>query len=112
MENRLVAERLKCIREARGITPSETAVFACLDRSTYYKYELGTAFPSGPTLRLLSLFLGTSIDYLCGKTDDPSPDMALEPIEPGCAGIVRDFAKLDEEQKDVIRGIIRIFRRE
>ena len=112
MENRLVAERLKCIREARGITPAETAAFACLDRSTYYKYELGTAFPSGPTLRLLSLFLGTSIDYLCGKTDDPTPDLLLEPVDPDRLGIVRDISKLDNEQADVIRGILKIFLRQ
>ena len=112
VERTLSPERLKAMRESRGITAPELAQIACLDKSTYYRYEQGMAVPSGPTLRLLSLFLGTSMAYLCGKTDDPTPDLALEPVDPGCVELMRDFAKLDEDQKEIIRGIIKIFRRQ
>ena len=107
---RLSAERLRKVREERGISPSELAKMACIDTSTYYKYEGGAAFPSGPTLRVLSLYLGVSMEYLCGE-DDSGNGLVMIPVDGSCAGIVRGLTKLNEEQRKVIEEIVRLFNR-
>lgn len=42
-----------------------------------YRYETGKTDPSTPVLDKMASVFGVSIDYLCGRTDNPSPDSQL-----------------------------------
>lgn len=70
----VLAERLKNEREKRGWTKKYVANKLKLKgTSTYANYEYGIRDPDTDTLVLLAQLYETSIDYLKGMTDDPSP---------------------------------------
>ena len=60
--------RLKQLREEKGLSQSEVAKIIGVGRTTYLKWENGE---NQPTRKLdqLSKFFGVSIDYLLGKSD-------------------------------------------
>lgn len=60
--------RLKQLREAKGLSQSEVAKIMGVGRTTYLKWENGE---NQPTRKLdqLSQFFDVSIDYLLGKSD-------------------------------------------
>ncbi len=107
---KLNAERLKTVRKSLGITPAEASRMTGLDKSTYHKYENGSAAPSDPTLRILAMYLGTSIEYLIGQTDDPAPTVLPVPVDHETASFVADYARLDDDQRRVIKEMIQLLR--
>lgn len=62
------SNRLKQLREEKGLSQSEVAKIIGVGRTTYLKWENGE---NQPTRKLdqLSQFFGVSIDYLLGKSD-------------------------------------------
>lgn len=65
--------RLRDIREDRDLTQRALAELLHVSQATYSRYESGTLdIPSG-ALIALAIFYSTSIDYLVGLTDDPTP---------------------------------------
>ena len=59
--------RLKELREARGMTMKEVAQRLGMPYTTYVNYEKGLREPNSETLIVLADFFETSIDYLIGK---------------------------------------------
>ena len=110
MGKKLLPDRLKTIREALGITSAEAARRTGADKSTYAKYESGAAFPSAPMLRVMALYLGTSVAYLTWETDDPAPDVLPVAVDSDNVDFVSDFTDLGEEERRAIREIIRLFK--
>lgn len=107
---RIVPERLKKIRESRGISPAEAARKVSLERSTYYKYESGAVIPTSPTLQVLAMYLGTSVDYLCGLTDDPKPDVMPVHIDGEAeetTNFIIEYEKLKSEYRLLVRQIVK-----
>lgn len=69
-----LADRLKELRKRKGISQYQVARDLNISRSTYTSWELGRTFPNDEEmLRKLAEYFGVSIDYLLGKTDDPTP---------------------------------------
>lgn len=66
-------ERLAEIRTKAGLTSKEAAARCGMDPAVYWRYEKGQTQPTYPALFTISLSLNTSIDYLCGRTDNPAP---------------------------------------
>jgi repressor LexA len=67
-------ERLKALREKKGLYPSEVAKMLGISRTAYIKYESGeTAHPR--KLDEIAAFFGVSTDYLLGRTSPPLPPM-------------------------------------
>lgn len=69
----MFGDRLRQIRENKGISQAELARKADISRSLYNKYERTNTQPSTDILLALAKELDTSIDYLLGNTDDPTP---------------------------------------
>lgn len=61
--------RLKDLREARGMNMRETAKALNMPYTTYVNYEKGVREPNSETLIAIANFYNTSIDYLIGKTN-------------------------------------------
>lgn len=71
---RLNRERLIECRKKLGITKQEAAIQMQLSQPAYLRYESGERTPSIHVIYYMAHILGTSADYLTGKTDNPSPD--------------------------------------
>ena len=66
-------QRLRAARKAKGLTQEELAKKIHTKKATISNYENGYSSPNNETLSLLADILMTSVDYLLGRTDDPSP---------------------------------------
>jgi repressor LexA len=66
----ICGERLKELREKKGLYPSEIAKILGISRTAYIKYESGeTAHPR--KIDELAAFFNVSVDYLLGRLDSP-----------------------------------------
>ena len=66
-------ERIRNLREDRDIRQAQMAEFLQVHQTTYSDYELGNLNIPIDVLIKLAKFYGTSIDYLVGLTDNPTP---------------------------------------
>ena len=67
--------RVKALREATGLTKKEFAESIGEYQATYSAWENASMAGSG-SIPKLALALGTTMDYLCGLTDNPTPTKA------------------------------------
>ena len=65
--------RLKQLRKERGYTQIRMQVLTGIDQSDYSKIESGKRYYTFEQCRKIALALNTSMDYLAGLTDDPTP---------------------------------------
>lgn len=65
--------RLKELRKAKGFTQVQIQMLTGIDQSDYSKIETGARNLSFDQCRRIALVLNTSMDYLAGLTDDPTP---------------------------------------
>lgn len=65
-------EALKRIRAERGIPQSKIASAAGVSTTQYQNYEYGKSDPTAKVLLALADFFDVSLDYLCGRSDDPT----------------------------------------
>jgi transcriptional regulator with XRE-family HTH domain len=90
----LKTDRLREIRERRGISQRELARLCGFSEVMIYRYESGISDPSATNLTVIAEKLGVSTDYLLGLNDSPDG-----PID-------------NTELSEVERTIIESFRRE
>lgn len=67
----IIANRLKLLREKKGVNKKELSVLLNLPYTTYVNYEAGTREPGSNVLRTISNFYDVSIDYILGITENP-----------------------------------------
>lgn len=67
-------ERLIECRKKLGITKQQAAIRMQMSQPAYLRYESGERTPSIHVIYFMANVLGTSADYLTGKTDNPEPD--------------------------------------
>ena len=73
--------RLRDLREDKDLPQRCVAQLLHVSQTTYSRYESGVLdIPSG-ALIALARFYDTSIDYLVGLTDEPTP---YRPANPNC----------------------------
>lgn len=75
-------ERLVNLRKTHGYTQQRVAEALGISRGAYANYEIGTREPDAETLSALAELYGVSVDYLVGRTDNPTPaeDAILQKI--------------------------------
>lgn len=66
-------QRLRDIREDKGLTQREIGELLHIRQNVYSRYELGVRTLPLEYLLVLADFYGTSTDYILGRTDDPNP---------------------------------------
>jgi len=77
MSAQLVPERLKAARERLGITMAEASRKLNLSKIGYCRYEYGERTPSIQTLEVIAQCFKTSVEYLVGASDNPSPTQII-----------------------------------
>lgn len=63
------SEKLKALREQKGMSQADCAKAMNIDRTTYAKYENGGSIRRN--VEKLAAFFNVSVDYLLGRTDEP-----------------------------------------
>ncbi|WP_019123898.1 helix-turn-helix domain-containing protein [Brevibacillus massiliensis] len=69
----MLAKRLFELRHKKGKTQADMAKMLGITRQAYGYYEKGERDPDTSTLNVLADYFDVNIDYLLGRTDDPSP---------------------------------------
>lgn len=99
MDNRIFCERLKIVRNKKGITMAEAAQRLNISKSGYCRYENGERTPTMPAIESIAFCFNTSVDYLTGKTDDITPDFIVikKDKEPVLFELFFELSKGDKE---------------
>lgn len=75
-------DRLRAIRELRGLSQQELASRCGLGINAVWKYENGETDPSSQVTARLAQELEVSADYLLGLVDDPKAILTEEDLSP------------------------------
>ena len=67
------ADRIFQLRQSRELTRKQLATSAGLSEEAVKGYEKRTRMPAYPYLLALADFFNVSLDYIAGRTDDPTP---------------------------------------
>lgn len=65
--------KMKALRKEKGFTQIKMQMLTGIDQSDYSKLESGKRNMSFEQCKQIALALDTSMDYLAGLTDDPTP---------------------------------------
>ena len=65
--------RLRDLREDHGLNQTAIADMLHVSQTTYSRYESGALDIPSASLIALARFYGTSVDYLLGLCEDPTP---------------------------------------
>lgn len=84
----IALNRMKSLREEKGLTMKDVANCVGLPYTTYVNYEKGAREPSSETLIKIARFFDVSVDYLIGRTEErtlpsniiPMPTMRKIPV--------------------------------
>lgn len=66
-------KRIRELREDKDLYQRDVAAYLRCTQTAYSRYELGARDIPTDILIALARYHGTSVDYLLGLTDDPSP---------------------------------------
>lgn len=69
----MMFQRLRDMREDKDLTQAQMADFLKIHQTTYSDYEIGNLNVPVDVLIKLARFYNTSIDFLVGITDNPTP---------------------------------------
>lgn len=73
-------DRLKTLREKSGFTHTELAALIDVGYAQIYRWEAGKADPSGDVLIRMADIFNVSVDYLLGRTKDPTPRLETDDL--------------------------------
>ena len=69
----MMYQRIRDLREDKDLNQTEVAKMLDMSQTGYSKYETGENDIPTPILIKLARFYNTSVDYLLGLTDNPTP---------------------------------------
>lgn len=97
-------ERLRALREERGLSQYEISNILKISRSTYAGYERENKEPTYEFLKKLADYFNCSIDYLVGYSDERHhPDVI---IQKNIVSFQKSFNALPPEQKDIVSKLL------
>ena len=67
-----IGERLKQLRKEKKIMQKDLAVFLEIPLRTLQSYEYNEVEPSITTITKLADYFDTSLDFITGRSDDPT----------------------------------------
>lgn len=93
----IFSDRLKAVRERRGLSQADLAQKTGLQPTAISHFETATRSPSFDNLRRISDALNVSTDYLMGRSEKEGM------IGPHADSLFRDIEKLSAEDLDAMR---------
>ena len=107
--NTIFEDRLREIRESRGLTQSDLAKKAGLQAAAISHFETGKRAPSFANLKLLSDALNISVDYLLGRIDHEQHGHGLA-AAPRAQQLFRHAEKLTDESFQALEAMARVLK--
>lgn len=112
----MIKERLKTLRNEKGINQRELAKDLKLSASTIGMYETGQRTPDAETLERIADYFNTTVDFLLCRTDnrkeiisDPTDAELEEFIQK--SNVKFNGAPLDEDDKEDILNFLKMVNR-
>ena len=108
MEHTLIIERLTECRKKLGITKQEAAKRMLMSQPAYLRYESGERTPSIHVIYFMANILGTSAEYLTGKTDNPAPTSywITEHTDPELFELIETYRNSDTNMQERLEKYI------
>lgn len=108
MNDILICERLTECRKKLGITKQEAAKRMQMSQPAYLRYESGERTPSIHVIYFMANVLGTSAEYLTGKTDDPAPTcyFVTSTADPELFSLIDTYYHSDEKMKERLSSYV------
>ncbi len=101
--------RLTMLRKDHHLTQGQMAEKLGISRPSYTCYELGTSSPTVATLCKIADLFEVNLDYLLGRSDDPSIEAADPKVAMQEISILDRFRKLSPEKRDKLCDMIELF---
>ncbi|WP_035711003.1 helix-turn-helix domain-containing protein [Salibacterium aidingense] len=98
----ILAKRIKYLREHNGLAQKHVAEKLGIKNNTLSGYEAGRREPDASTLNKIAEFYGVSVDYLLGRTDDPTPEQP---------SIFFYGGELSEDEQEHLEEELKIYRK-
>ena len=92
------SERLKTLRAQRGLTQEQLAHSLDIPDTSVRRWESSGRPPKRERLEKLADFFGVSVDFLLGRTEDPTPPNKSK-------GIVEDYSPFLKAIKEKYPGV-------
>ncbi|RMF00384.1 MAG: XRE family transcriptional regulator [Alphaproteobacteria bacterium] len=94
------ADRLRELREARGLTQARLAELLEVSPRVYNRWETGAAAPRLDTVVKLADILEVSLDELVGRTEPEEPQLRLH--NPKLHKLYREIDRLSDEDQQAL----------
>lgn len=109
----MLSDKLKKLREDKGLQPKDVANFLGITRQGYCRYEDGKSDLSTSTLSKLADFYGVSTDYLLGRDEQKlNEDVTAMTDNELDKALIQSYMAMNETDKQGIRNyILEIFKR-
>lgn len=98
--------RIKILREARGVSQQRLAMELNVSQTMISKYELGQSEPDICMIRSLSEFFGVSADYLL-EISDEKINMPASGLSEAEKEVLFGFKRLDPIQREKLRAYLK-----
>ncbi|WP_051276382.1 helix-turn-helix domain-containing protein [Desulfovirgula thermocuniculi] len=92
-------QRLKEVRKKKNLLQKELASMLGVSRAAVTSWENGSRVPEFETLQRIADVLEVSVDYLLGRTDDPTPKSARQEMRKEAEKSLRSYKKQEEDTK-------------
>lgn len=99
-------DRLKALRETRGINQQRLALELNVSQAMISKYELGLSEPDIATIKKIADFFKVSTDYLL-EVSDNKINVSAFGLTDTEKELLFDFKRLDEIQKEKLKAYLK-----
>ncbi|UZQ85079.1 helix-turn-helix domain-containing protein [Thermoclostridium stercorarium] len=106
----MLSERIKELRNEKGISQSALANHLGLTQQAIAKWEKGIAEPDSEMLKKIATFFDVSVDYLLGRTDIRKLNKNdNEDFPEDVKVLMRSVSKLTDKQKEIVKRLVQEF---
>lgn len=112
-----LGERIKQLRKENGMTQVDMAQKLGVTKGTVSTWETNSRVPGFETLTEMCDMFQRSLDYLMGRSDDPTPppvptqeeltELAMSQVAEDLTEYVVKYCRLDQFGRDAVEAVIR-----
>ena len=94
----------------KGLSQEELGKLVGISKVSVWQWENGINYPNNETLLKLADYFQVSTDYLLGKSDIRNINNENEDYRIAFDDIGKDYAELEDSEKDMIKTMIKAFK--